>query len=323
MPTDEEYQKQLDLSSKEETQVTPATAVGEGPQSLELAIAGKAQQVPLETEVPVQHNGQLLKVPLSKILNHYRQRADLEGKWQEFKGLKTAFEQERGEYDEFLKKQKELEPYQQLQKWSQDLEKTNPSGFQYLQNTINKIKNMGISGDSIQAEEGSSIPGIDIQTLNQTLTGLRSQLDGFNAWKNEIETKEQQRQEEKDWQDVQREVEEFRKEFPEINLDETDPEGTKLWAKIVDWGTQKGYQDFIPAAYAFFGSRLKDTLLQRGRNEAVKGIQKDASKGIVARSSTPFPSEDGQSAKVDPKKLSYDQLEEAALAALQNTPAVE
>lgn len=306
MPTDEEYEAAL---GTEETTPVPS---GEA-EALSLAVGDQTVNLPLDAEIPITHDGQVIKAPLKTVLNHYRERANLQSKYQQFNQDKTAFDSERQKYQEMEKSMENLRRYEELDKWSLDLQKNNPAGYDHLMNTIEQLKTVGAP----PAENSQTPYGVDTNTLTKTIQSLQQKLQEFEGWKSELDAKTQEEQQAKDWEVVQKEMAGFKEKFPEINLDELDEQGTKLYAKIINWGVENGYQDFTPAAYAFLGDKLTDTLMQRGRNETVKGIQKDHSEGIVARSSTPF-STDGQGQGIDTKKKSYDQLGEEAEAFLAN-----
>lgn len=311
--TDQEYLAQLQESEATEKpeQSVPSN---EGLEALELAVGTQKLKLPLTTEFPVTHDGQLTKVPLSTILNHYRQRADLEKKFIDLRGQREAFEKERGSLDEFQKLQKSLEPYKQLQEWSEGLEKTNPVGYRHLLQTIEHLKNFGVAPRGATSNEEAPVAGFDTSVLSDTISGLRKELEEIRSWKSQQEQRAEQEENQKAWQQVQNEKAEFGKKYPEINLDEKDPEGRELWVRIIDWGRRNGYQDFRPAAFAFLEEKIAESLASRGRNEVVKNVQKKHKDGVVARSDTPFG--DGQGPRPDFKKMGYDDLGNWALEQL-------
>jgi hypothetical protein len=118
----------------------------------------------------------------------------------------------------------------------------------------------------------------------------------------------------RDTEAVKGEIETFRKEWPELDLEEKDLDGLSLTARIMQSGTDKGIREFKTAALDHLHPRLLDIAQQRARNEAVKGITSDRQQGILARSSTPFT---GQSTEGDPGKMSKSDRTAAAKAEFQ------
>ena len=103
------------------------------------------------------------------------------------------------------------------------------------------------------------------------------------------------------------EKDQFQKDYPEINLEQRDPDGIAFWAKVMKFGIDKRYPDFESAARVYFKDLLRETYSARARNEAVKGIRADNKAGIVKRSPTPMMGQGETS--IDPKKMSWFKLQ--------------
>ena len=144
-------------------------------------------------------------------------------------------------------------------------------------------------------------PFIDkIASLEKTVQQLAQDRETYQA-----EVKKQQ--DESDVNEVKTEIGQFKTEYPEINLDEKNPDGTPLWVEIVQFGVDKRIPDFESAALKYLKPRLSEVFQARGRNEATKSIKQDNRAGIVARSPTPF--NRGQSTPVvNFKNSSYGDL---------------
>lgn len=252
--------------------------------------------VPLNAEFGVKHNGQLVNTPLEKIINHYRQGLNYEDKFKAFNESKQKFETERGDFDQFNSLK---EKFGGIQDWSEK----NPQDWERL---YDMFKNKE------QYLLGNQQPGENTQLVNQIATQQKA-IDELLGKVSTFEQAQEQTQQQRDMQEVEKEIAEVKKEFGErINLDEKEIDGTTLRDRIISWGIENKMPTFKAAFNSFPGimSKLLETAASTGRNEVVKGIKSDAKEGVVARSSTPF----GQGETLDPKKLSEDQLLAAANA---------
>lgn len=268
------------LNEEPELEQTPEggeTPTKEEVEALEYYLGEEKGKIPLNAELLLKHNGEIQKLPLEKIINGYRQVSHAEGKFAEAKALREQIEAKQKEYGEIDKLREEIKPFQELQNWSVELEKTDPAGYAYLMDAIDRVKNGTYSGDE------QSVAG----AFNKAFSSLKEELDGLKQWKQTYESQVQELQAQEDEKAVMAEVETIKKKFPEINLDEIDDNGIKLSQKVINWGADKGYQTFEEAFKNYFFDQLQDILVQRGKNEALKGIKGDYKKGIVSRSSTP------------------------------------
>lgn len=265
-------------------EVQPTTAE----EMLELAVGTNKYKIPLSVDVPFKHNGQMTKVPFGQLLNNYRNSSKQSDRALELKKLQEQLEAQKAGYQNYdVMRQK----YEAIQKWSEE----NPDQFEELMSLWKtRVENRG--SDPNAAE----------------IMSLRKELGELKEFKSQFEKTQEEKEDEANVKAITGEIEAFKKEFPEINLDERDEEGATLWAKIVNFGVEKKIPEFEAAALKFLKPKLLETLSKRARNETVKGIQKDTQQGIVARSRTPFGTANGQSASLDPRKLSWEKLKDAA-----------
>lgn len=275
-----------------------STAPAQTIEELEIAVGGKPFKLPVNAEIPVKHNGQILKTPLEKLLNSFRQGTHLEERVAEYKRLKEELEKQRGDLESF---NAQREKYGAIQDWSEK----NPQEWERLWGLFqNRDKEL------LQSQVGKPENGVNSELVNE-IARLKSELGEFKTWKQQLDSQEEERRVKEDTQAVKAEIDSFRKEWPELDLDEKNIEGVPLSSLIIHHGIKKGIGEFKLAALDFLGSRMQDILVGRGRNEATKAVQQDKRQGVVARSSTPF---GGQSSEADPSKMTASERTAAAKA---------
>lgn len=258
----------------------------------ELAHEGKSFKFPTNLEFQISHNNQVQKVPYSQLINNFRQSAHLQETHKKFGEEKKSFEQQRAE----LQGAKAFkDKYGPLQEWSEK----NPKDWQVIWDLYqNKSKHLLAHQTGVgQPEVPGQVPGNqpNLQPFVDKISQLEKTIEDLNGFKSSFEQKQQEERQQADVQMVKGEVQEFQKKYPEINLEETDPDGVKLWAKIIHYGVQEQLPTFRAAALAYLEPRMVETVSARARNQAVQGIKADRQQGIIAKSSKPF-SQDGQSA---------------------------
>jgi hypothetical protein len=292
----DEAQKELEeLLAKQETEGTeappPAGEAPPTPEEVAYYLNGKENKLPLQAEIALQHDGKLTKAPLSTILNHYRQRADLDKKSVELRSAREEWEKERGDIDTYRDLRRK---YEDIQRWSEQ----NPEDFAYLYNMFENRNKLLLERDAGGGEEGAGQGGVPPAVLEK-LAALENELGGLREFKSSFEQRQEDEADQQAYNEVGQEMEEFKKNFPEVNLDEQDTEGISLSKKILIHGVQRQIPDFKLAALDYLGPKLQDILVQRGRNEAVKSVRQDRQQGVVSRSVTP-PS--GKETDVDTQK---------------------
>ena len=320
MPTDEQYVAEFNASNPTTpVDATPAPAAPETstPQAPSEMFTLGEHKFPVNTEFNLTHGNQVKKVPYSTLINTYRQASHLEDKFKSFNKESEAFKAQQGEYQ----KLKEFHgKYGALQEWSEK----NPQEFQTIWDLYqNKGKHLlsaqaGLTpNQQLQQAQGQLQQG-QAQGLNpeqlrpfvDKISALESQLGELTQFKSQFDQEQTRKQEQADVEFVRGEMKTFQTEFPEINLQEKDPDGVTLWAKIIRYGVDNKIPTFDAAAMSYLKPRIIDTVSSRARNETVKGIKTAKASGEVARSSTPF--NQGQTKTIDPKKVSWSEAGQLA-----------
>lgn len=311
---DQEYLAQAGITDAEQAPIeTPAPAPEAQPQTstpptpqekVEMyELAGN--KYPGNAEFKLNHGGKILNVPISKALNTYRQWQHLQDKWNnDYKPKITEFESLRPQFDQY---KQFYDKYGQLQTWSEQ----NPKDWETLWN-LYQNKDQHLLSQQVSGQAGAPAaqnPNAHLDPLIQKISGLEQTIQKLQGVASQYETSQQQAREAKDVEHIKGEISTFKTEFPEINMDEPDPDGIALWAKIVQWGSSNGYREFEPAARVFLKERIADAHQQRARAEVMKTQKNDHSQGVIKRSATPF---QGQETKpLDVRKMSYSQIAEA------------
>ena len=298
---------------------TPDAAAQPTPQptqeEIDYFLNGKANRLPVNAEFSFPHDGKVVKAPLSTILNNYRQRADVDKKYGDLKKQREEF----AKYEGDVKWLQEHQDLVQMDKWVRE----HPQEWNTLQEVWKQKNELLLSGGATTQQAAAGANAQTAASLNlppnhpiiQQLVALQQQLEKQGETISKYETELQNGQKERDIKEIDGEVEEFKKTWPEVNLDDKDADGVSLKYKIMVHGTDNNIPDFRKAARDFLFDRLLDIASQRGRTEAVKGVQKDRQQGILSKSSTPSKS-DGQSAQVNPK-AGWTDLQRAATAELE------
>lgn len=293
----------------ESTQSTPATPETSVPSVstdvFEYFLGDKASKLPSNAEFAIKHAGQVQRIPASKLINNYRQSAHLETKLKELTGKLPEYEKKAGLADTYEKRIKEMEKYEQLQKWSEE----NPEQFQYVWDSLQK------SRDGLLNTDPNAQPGIVPDALHKTIQELRRELGDLKTWKTSREEQEHASAVESEMGLIENEINDFGKKYEKygVKLDEVDEEGISLRGRILKFAADNKVPQFEAAALMV----LKDTLFERAgqmaRQETLKSAKGDVAAGVLSRSSIP---NQGQGAKVDVKKLSAEDRRKAALEEL-------
>lgn len=312
---DEDYLKQAGITdSGDEAIAEAAPQAAEGapvaPQTPTEMFEIGQHKFPVNTEFKLTHDGKVAKVPYSTMVNTYRQWSHLQNKWtNEYKPKIDEFEKLRPEYEKY---KTAYDKTGAIHEWSIQ----NPDKWKTLEDIwLNKDRHLLEAKTTQPGFENSQIGGAGnsahLKPFIDEITALKQELNGFKEFKTNFEKEQETKQQQKDTEFVLSEKDTFQKEYPEINLEERDPDGLALWAKIMKFGIDSRLPDFETAALKYLKPRLIDTWSSRARNEAVKGIKNDKQQGIIKRSVTPINGQ-AQESKVDPRKMSLGQLAEYA-----------
>jgi hypothetical protein len=308
MPSDEQYLAEAGLDAETgEAKKADATA-SEQPQPEAVPTAKDVEmfevqgaKYPVDTKFKLTHGGKVLDVPYSTLANTYRQWQHMQDKWtseykpkiDEFQKLRPEFDKYKGFYDK----------YGQLQTWSEQ----NPQDWDVLWNLYqNKDKHLL----DAKTAGGQPAPGNpNLQPITENLSKLQKELEDLRGFKTQFEQKQQEEAQRKDTEAVMAEVKQFKESYPELNLDERDPDGVSLWGKVIQYGIENKLPTFKAAANLYLEERLRDIWSTRSRTETVKSFQADNKAGVIKRSATPIR---GEGAKPNVKQLSYAELADMA-----------
>lgn len=307
------------VSELQGSQDTPEEVQGEtavqqeAPQTqeemLEFLLGEQKFNVPLSYQIPIKHNGELRDVPLGSVINSWRQNSQLQQKQAEYK-------QQLGTYESKLSALGDnYEKVIEFQKWSEE----NPQQWEKLYSMWNEKEKYTLASDNNSSDNGL--------TPDHPLLGHVSELtQKFRQMEEKLgryEQMEQETENQKVVSEVNEEMEKFGKEFPHIDLTQTDEDGVSLRGQILKFGADNGYPTFRSAAIDYQypdGSslldKLKESALSQGRNDAVKTIKQDKKNGVLERSNVPS---FGQNRSIDPARLSDDERFDAALRELTSS----
>ena len=277
----------------------PIQTTQEKIEEIELMVNGKPFRLPVNTEIPYKHNGQIIKKPFSSILNSHRQDDHLESKKSEYLKLKEQVEKDRGDVETY---KTQREKFGAIQDWSEK----NPQEWQRLLDLYQK-KDL-VLGTPQEGETQVSPKVLEyIGKLEQKINANDEKWASFDKQNEDKQVTEEIGK-------ITAEVEDFKGQYPEVDLTETNLDGVTLKGLIMQHGINQGIKTFKLAAMDYLGPRLMEIAQQRGRNEAVKSVKTDKSQGIVARSNKPF----GQGSPLDPNRMSKGEKTNAAKAELES-----
>lgn len=294
MPNDQEYLEKFGVKDE----AAPVETTPETPQTPQEMFELGENKFPLNTEFKLTHGGELLKVPASNMFNKFRQAKFFEDRWsqakpqlEEYTKIKPEYEKYKGFYDK----------YGQIQEWSEK----NPQEWQ-------KLWSLYQQKDQLLNQQAQTQPGTPANNAYEAkIQALEQKLSQLENFKTEFEKGAEQVQIQEDTENILKEKDEWQKEWPEIDLNKKDPEGVSDWTKVIQYGIANNIKNFKDAADLYYRSILRDTLLQRGRNEAVKGIKTDVKQGVVKRSSAPILGQATQAPR-NIRDMSYGELADMA-----------
>jgi len=286
----EALQAEFDGMVSGESAETPETQTPEQVEMME-AIAGDQRiKLPLTAEFPVKHNRQIVNAPLEKLMTAWRERSHYDDKFKSLKEERAAFDQERGDFNQFGELKKK---YGDIQSWSEANPQEWNSLWEMFQNRDQHLSQGGEQQDYFAKE----------------IAAMREEMNGLKETNSRYEQMVQSNEEKADVEEVNKEIEAFKKEFADVDLGEKDLDGIPLQDNIISFGIKHGMPSFESAALTFLKSRLVQTAEMRGRKDTVEKVKKDHNEGVVGRSNTPFSGKE-----VDPRKMGSEELRDSALA---------
>lgn len=265
----------------------------------EMPWEGKSLKIPLNYKLPLKENGKIEEVELSTLFNKYRNANQMQRKYEELHKTHNGILGEIGDLDQF-KTQKQK--YDAIQAWSEQ----NPQDWERLYEMFSNREKYLLNNQP--GQEGS-------EKLLQTIAQLRQEIDGIKQGPiSQYQKDLEDRQNQEVVRQVNEEMENFQKEFPEFKLEEKDVDGIDRKSAIIKHGIDNGIPTFTAAAYSLYGKELVKAAEERGRKSLTESIKKDNANGIVTRQSIPngqVPrATDNRSSKVDYKTAAAEELRE-------------
>lgn len=324
MPTDQEYLATAGVADEnaQGSQVantednvpreTAAPAEGQAPQTPQEFFELNGNKFPSNTEFRITHGGKILNVPYSKLANTYRQAEHLNDKFSQFKKQQEEWQTK---YADAEKWKGFYDKYGQLQSWSEQ----NPQEWERLWNLYqNKDQHLLKAGmapqDPNAPQTGQNFDPL-LNAFAEFKKATEEKLSKYDQYVQQMEQQQAEQQQTADMDFIKNQVWEFQKSYQEINLDEKDPDGLPLWAKVMQWGVENSVPDFDLAAQAYLKDRIADVISTRARTEAMRGLKGERQAGIIAKSNTPIMNKgtQGQGAAFSYQKgKSYGQLADEA-----------
>ena len=319
MATDQEYLESEGLTNESTTNTQTqndtsqaASDSGTKPvETFEIIRDGKTYTFPVTTEFSYNHNNKISKVPYSTLVNSHRLGEHLNEKMKTYNDQAEEFKSRSEDFDKYKTFH---EKFGALQDWSEK----NPEDWSRLEDVWKNKEDHLLRQSVNQNQTGETpptgqIPDALLQEMSSMRQKMNSQQETIDGWTKHQE--DTQKQSDVDY--VNKEIEEFQKAYPEIDLNEKDPEGVPLRARIMQNGVQENMPTFKSAALSYLEDRLADTFSRRARNETSQSIKSDAQNGIIAKSTTPFIPVQGQSANQQINNIrnkTWDELGEDALS---------
>lgn len=252
----------------DKTEGTPTPTKQEIANFFETMMDGKPLKLPYNLELPIKHNGELIKLPLEKLVQNYRQNEHLQSKHKEFQTKQQEFESKVGDWT----KVEELKnKYGALQEWSE----ANPDQFE-------RIWQLFQSKDKVLA-------GGEFNPLEHKIQSLEKQLMEMGEITKGFKSHQEEQAAQKDIALIDGQISEFSKEFPYLDLSEKDLDGIPLSDRIIQYGIDKRHPDFFSAAMTYPGlrKRLVEGVRESVKTDEAKRIKSDFKNGIIARNTTP------------------------------------
>ena len=266
---DEVIQKEFTDLLNQGTETPPESAPPV--EQVDYYLGDKANKLPMTAELQFTHDGKPVRTPLSTMINHYRQRASLDGQYSKFKTERDEFEKSRGDMEQYNAMKNK---FGAIQEWSEK----NPKDWEAIWELYqNKDKHL----------LAQKVTDPNASPLVEELSLLKQELAPLKEFKSQFEKKQEIEENQKAFDEVSKEADVFSKEWPEINLAEKNAEGLDLKRQIIVFGARNGHPNFKSAALDFLGTKPFEIAQARARAEAVKGIKHDKQQGIIGRSQQP------------------------------------
>lgn len=268
----------------------------EGPTDPETPAAASAPETP-EPAPPstykIKVNGQEIDATVDQLQQwaqqgyHYSQQ-------------KNNLEQQRTQFQKELEEAKRFrELYAPVDEYAQK----NPQWWDSITQSFQSRDQIRAPGD------GQDNPVFEhLNSLKSELSEMKKNWETFQAEKAEKARIEQD-------QALNSQIEEVRKQYKDVSLEEVDDTGKSLENRVLDFAIENNIADFRNAFRLFNHERLMKLAEERGMQQLVKDRQKQTKLGLLGQSPTPTR---GIQKATNIREKSYDSLLDEALEELNN-----
>ena len=250
-----------------------------------------APEEPLQQETEPEYEytalGATRKEPLSLILKRASQGYDYAQKMEQFKQEQAAIEQAKAQAEALNQKYAHIDQYAQ----------ENPEWYDHWSQAYEQRQTMG-------QQEGQ--PAIDLSPVKQEIDALKNE---FSSVKEFITNQQQSQEDGKYWDEVRK----VQKEFPDIDLNQSDETGKTLEYKILEHAKTNGIASFRVAFRDFYHDQLKTRMLEQAKQDLIREDKERRKKGIVGVSNTPILNTD----MPDLRNMSENDILQAAIAEIE------
>ena len=270
-----------DVQSSEPTVDEMFESVSEQPAS-EQPQAAAEQQAEIEYEYTAL--GATRKEPISLILKRASQGYDYAQKMEQFKQQQAEIEAAKARADELHGKYAQIDDYA----------RENPDWYDHWSQAYEQRQTYGQQPDQ---------PAVDLSPVKEEIDALRNE---FSSVKEFITQQQQSQEDSKYWDEVKK----VQKEFPDIDLNQSDETGKTLEYKILEHAKDNGIASFRVAFRDFYHDQLKSRMLEQAKQDLIKEDKERRKKGIVGVSNTPILNTD----MPDLRNMSENDILQAAIA---------
>ena len=270
-----------EVQSSEPTVDEMFESVSEQPAS-EQPQAAAEQQAEIEYEYTAL--GATRKEPISLILKRASQGYDYAQKMEQFKQQQAEIEAAKARADELHGKYAQIDDYA----------RENPEWYDHWSQAYEQRQTYGQQPDQ---------PAVDLSPVKEEIDALRNE---FSSVKEFITQQQQSQEDSKYWDEVKK----VQKEFPDIDLNQSDETGKTLEYKILEHAKDNGIASFRVAFRDFYHDQLKSRMLEQAKQDLIKEDKERRKKGIVGVSNTPILNTD----MPDLRNMSENDILQAAIA---------
>ena len=270
-----------EVQSSEPTVDEMFESVSEQPAS-EQPQAAAEQQAEIEYEYTAL--GATRKEPISLILKRASQGYDYAQKMEQFKQEQAAVAEAKARADELHGKYAQIDDYA----------RENPEWYDHWSQAYEQRQTYGAQSDQ---------PAVDFSPVKEEIDALRNE---FSSVKEFITQQQQSQEDGKYWDEVKT----VQKEFPDIDLNQSDETGKTLEYKILEHAKDNGIASFRVAFRDFYHDQLKSRMLEQAKQDLIKEDKERRKKGIVGVSNTPILNTD----MPDLRNMSENDILQAAIA---------